>query len=294
MRKQLNTLTDLGIVRRHREPGFPGSVDYELVRPGHELLQVATVLQAWLGQAPYGPHELGTQAAKSSIKALVDGWSSTLVRAFAGRPFSLTELSRLIASVNYPTLERRISAMRLCGQIAACPGDGRTRPYAVTPWLRKAAAPLAAAIRWERSFGPSESAPATKLDIESTFLLAVPLLHLSPDRTGTVRLVAQLRSKAGETKAAGAMVRIEKGQIQSCVSRLDGHADGWASGSVTAWLSAAVMGKTDALEIGGADDLVRALVGKLHEGLHAAVGDRDAPPVRPPKFIDTDISVPIT
>src|SRR3954467_9593629 len=107
LRSYLKALADLGVVERRQEGCFPGTVAYSLARPGERLLLVVSALQSWLGEAPDGPIVLGDPAAKSAIKALVEGWNAAIVRALAARPLALTELARLIASISYPTLERR-------------------------------------------------------------------------------------------------------------------------------------------------------------------------------------------
>jgi hypothetical protein len=163
--------------------------------------------------------------------------------------------------------------MRLTGQIAVCPDQGRTRPYAVTPWLRGAIAPLAAAIEWERRFDGGTGVRPTALDAEAVFLLAVPLVRLSSSLSGSVRLVAQFRTKDGGTRSAGAMAKLEEGRISSCVSRLDGRADGWAAGTLSSWLHAAIRGKHDNLEFGGDDELARAMA----EGIHARLFNSNEP-----------------
>jgi DNA-binding HxlR family transcriptional regulator len=264
-RKQLRALTELGVLERRQHPGFPGSVDYQLARPGHELLQVARVAQGWLGAAPDGPVELGTSAAKSSIKALVDGWTSTVVRALAAKPLSLTQLSRLISTLNYPSLERRLAAMRLTGQITVCEaGAGRSRPYTATPWLRRAIGPIVSAARWERRFAADEATPIAPIDVESTLLLTLPMLRLSDDLSGTARLAAELRKPDGTTVFAGAVARVEEGSVVACTSRLEGTVDAWSSGTVGSWLNAALTGDADELELGGDSELIRALVDGIH------------------------------
>jgi DNA-binding HxlR family transcriptional regulator len=274
MRKQLRTLTDLGVLERRQHDGFPGPVDYELRRGGSELLEVARVAQTWLGSAPDGPLELGTFAAKNSIKALVDGWTSTVVRALAGRPLSLTQLSRLISTINYPSLERRLAAMRLTGQVAVCENrEGRNRPYAATPWLRCAIAPLVAAARWERQFPAEEPTRVAPIDVESSFLLALPILQLPANLDGTARLVVELRQSNGTTQHAGVLVQVEHGSIAGCSSRLEGSADAWSSGTVGGWMSAAITGDLDCLDIGGDGELALSLIDGLHKAL---VGMRQA------------------
>jgi len=66
---------------------------------------VADTVEAWLARAPAGPIPLGSEVAKAAIKALVDGWEATMLRALAARPLSLTEFDSLIAGLSYPALE---------------------------------------------------------------------------------------------------------------------------------------------------------------------------------------------
>jgi DNA-binding HxlR family transcriptional regulator len=270
-RNQLRMLTRIGVLERRQQSHFPGSVEYELGKAGRELLGVARATQSWLGAAPDLPVELGTPAAKNSIKALVDGWSSTVVRALAARPLSLTQLSRLISTINYPSLERRLTSMRLTGQIATSEKSlGRSRPYAPTPWLRRAIAPLAAAAAWERTFKGGEASPIAAIDVESAFLLALPLLRLPAHLGGTARLVVEFRSVDGQVVHAGASAGVVEGVVTSCVSRLEGPADGWSSGPIGAWLRAAIEGDIDGLEVGGDCELVVALIDGLHAALFGA------------------------
>jgi DNA-binding HxlR family transcriptional regulator len=264
LRGHLRNLTELGILERSRRNSFPGPVDFELGRPGRELIDVARLLQGWLGSAPDGPLVLGSIGARSTIKALVDGWSAAIIRALAARPLSLTELNRLIADLNYPSLERRLGAMRLAGQIKATPSNGRGTPYAVTSWLRRAVAPLAAAARWERRFAAADSAPIGRLDVESIFLLGVPLVRLPADVEGVCRLAVEVRGEGGRSNLAGVMVDVREGRIASCVARLQGNADAWASGSSLCWIEAIIDHDVDGLEIGGDGSLAMTLLDGLN------------------------------
>lgn len=267
MRGHLRTLTELGIVERRQQLVFPTSVDYELGRPGRALLEVAEVLEVWLAEAPEGPLELGSAAAKSAIKALVDGWTSTIVRALAARPLSLTELNKLISGISYPSLERRLGAMRLAGQIERCPGGGRGTPYRATDWLRQAVAPLVAGACWERSFAAERSATLGKIDFEAGFLLAIPLLDLPSEFSGQCRLAVVSRNAEGEPTIAGAMVALEEGAVVSCVSRLKGEASAWIAGSAGAWMEALLEHHLERLELGGDCDLAMAVMDGLHGSL---------------------------
>lgn len=266
MRGHMRELSRLGILERHRDAEFPGTVDVELGLAGNDLLVVMEVLQTWLSYAPDGPLQLGSAGARSAIKALTEGWSSSIVRALAAKPLSLTELNQLIPSLNYPSLERRLSALRLTGQIEPCPSGGRSRPYVATEWLRRAIAPLAAGARWEREHAPDESAPIGRLDIECAFLLCVPMLQLPAESPGTCRLAVDARG-GGDHGLAGVLTRVVDGRVVACTSRLEGSADAWASGTAQAWFRAVIERAPNDLEVGGDSELADAIVSGLRGAL---------------------------
>lgn len=268
MRAYLKALTDLGVVDRRQEPDFPGSVSYTLTEAGHKLLATAAVLQHWLDSAPDGPIVLGSPAAKSAIKTLADGWNATIVRVLATRPFALTELARLIPSISYPTLERRIAAMRRVGQLEAQRnGNGsRGTPYRATRWLRQAAAPLTAAVAWERRWAPAQTSAIGRIDVEASFLLAIPLLELREELSGCCRLAVEMRAES-KLEYAGVMVTVDAGRIVSCTARLKGEPDAWASGTALDWFGWVNGHMGHQLELCGDTALVRTVAEALREVL---------------------------
>jgi DNA-binding HxlR family transcriptional regulator len=266
MRGHLRALTETGVLIRRRQNDFPGSIDFELTSVGLELWGVAQILDAWLREAPEGQVQLGSSAAKSTVKALVEGWATSMVRALAARPFSLTELNGLISGLSYPSLERRLGALRLAGLIERTPGRGRGTPYAVTAWLRRSIAPLGAAARWERANAAATTAPIRRLDAEAAFLLAIPLLRLPASCSGVCRLAVEFGA-GGSERMAGVLVEARDGQIVSCVARVQGHADAWAAGSAQDWLRAVIDGDRDRLELGGNCQLARAMLDGLNTEL---------------------------
>lgn len=267
MRKHLAALAEVGIVARERDTHFGASVTYTLQKPGTDLLGLARVLEAWLAMASPAPVELGTVAARSAIKALAEGWSTTLLRALAARPLTLTELDALISDVSYPSLERRLAAMRLAGQVDPIAATGRGTPYAVTTWLRRAVVPLVSAVCWERRHLAEGTAPIGRLDIETAFLLAVPLLKLDEEHSGSCRLAVETAGKEGVRRSVGVLIGIEEGRVAYCRARLEGDATTSASGSVNAWYRAIAEGHADQLEAVGD----RALADTVLAGLHASL-----------------------
>jgi len=264
LRAYLRTLAEWGLVERRQEGGFPGSVSYALTDPGEKLVQTGDILQRWLKSAPKGAMALGSPAAKSAIKALVDGWDAAIVRALAARPCTLTELDRVISKISYPTLERRLTAMRRVGQVEGRRSEsGPGTPYGATVWLREAVAPMIAAVAWERRCAPSSTSPVGRLDIEGAFLLALPLLEFPVHVSGSCRLAVELRSEAG-LDYAGATVTVRDGKA-SAVARLAAEVDASVSGSGLAWFRWVNGRCEEGVEVGGDAAFVAVLADALRE-----------------------------
>lgn len=235
MRLYSRTLAELGIIERQRQAAFPGSAEYRITNTGQDLLGVAEILESWLCVAPREPIALGTTASKSATKALVEGWATNIVRAIAAQPLSLTELNKVIPKVSYPSLERRLGAMRLAGLVEPQPSERRGTPYGATDWLRQAVIPMASAAAWERRHRPDGVQPIGRLGVEAVFLLAIPLLEVPPTFDGKFRLAVEVQGGASPI-FAGVLVCFENGKVASCSSRLEGDADGWISGTPDGWL----------------------------------------------------------
>lgn len=268
MRSQLARFVDAEIVEKQRRNRFPSTLEYELTPAGRELLDVAGVLERWLANGPQGPLKPASSDAKAAIRALADAWSSTILRAIAAGPRSLTQLDELISSLNYPSLERRLTALRLIELITARDSAGRGTPYGATTWLREGIAPLVAALCWERRHDQA-APPPTRVDIEATFLLALPLIRLPGDSGGACRLAVELNNGDENRRFAGVLIEIAGGSITSCVTGVRGEADAWAVGPVGAWLNAVAGGDTASMELGGDGRLARTAVEGLHQALFA-------------------------
>lgn len=262
LRKHLKALTGLGVLVRTRQRQFPAAVTFELSPSGLELLGAATSLSTWLAAAPDGSLSLGDPAAKSAIKALVDAWTTKMLRALAAKPLSLTELDRLLAGVNYPALERRLGALRLAGLVEPAPARSGHSPYRVTRWLREAVGPLVAGASWEREQTPGASKALGRLDVEAIFLLAVPLLQLPTTVDGSCRLAVDV-SNGRQEALAGAVVTVDQGRPVACSSDLTDPASGTVEGPADAWLKALRSEDENGIEVDGDHALVDALMAGL-------------------------------
>jgi DNA-binding HxlR family transcriptional regulator len=272
LRGQVGNLRGIGALERHVRSGMPYTVENELTDVGRGVLAVAEIVEAWLTRAPQGPIPLGSEPAKGAIRALIGGWGSTMLRALAARPLSLTELSSVISDLSYPALERRLSAMRAARQLEVMPDGGRgAKPYTVTEWTRQAVGPLVAAGRCECTHLAAITEPLTRIDIEAAFLLSVPLVDLDVTRSGSCLLaVTTVTAKDAKPKdrLTGVHIEIENGDVTSCSSRLAQEPRTWALGTVESWVDAILEGHVGGLRIGGSETkLAEAIV----EGIHASL-----------------------
>lgn len=251
---------------RVERDAFPGSVDYQPGPASPGLLEVAQALSRWLSVAPAEAIDLGESSAKGTIAALADGWSSGMIRVLAERPLSLTELSATIADLSYPSLERRLTAMRLAGLVERTPTMGRGVPYGPTDWLRSAAAPLTAAVRWERERAAAAGVPVGPQDVEAVFLLALPALRLNPSRSGSCNLSIEL-GEGDRREVAGVRAGVEQGRVVFCSAGTDGPVAASVTGPAAAWSGALRGRELDGLEFDGEASLGRAILGSLRRYL---------------------------
>jgi DNA-binding HxlR family transcriptional regulator len=255
-------LVELGPLDRQRQASFPGTVEYGITESGRSLLEIGSILEQWLHESPSGPISLGSTASKSATKALVEGWSTNIIRALAAKPLSLTDLNRLIPRISYPSLERRLGALRLADLVEPYSAAGRGTPYRATPWLRRSVVPLAAGTWWERRH-LAEPPQIGRLDVEAAFLLAIPLVELPSELRGRCRLAVEIQGGSSPV-FAGVVLSVEDGRVTSCSSRLEGEVDGWASASAGSWIRR--MNDPDAeVEVGGDTDLVRGVVDSIRK-----------------------------
>jgi len=254
VRAALSNLRGLGALTKRTVGNSPHAVATALSPAGEEMLFVADEVEAWLALSPEGPIAPDGEEAKGAVKALAGGWSSTLMRALANRPFTLTELASLIPEVSYPALERRVSWMRASGQIEPVEKEGRGTPYVVTDWLRHSIAPLSAAGRCERRHMDGKSGRITNIEVETSFLLAVPLAPLPPYASGTCMLAVQtdpIEPDDEDPGLAGVTVDVRHGQVLSCEPEISGEQSTWAVGTPETWLDVLIEGRIEDLRIGG-------------------------------------------
>ncbi|MEZ5076459.1 MAG: winged helix-turn-helix domain-containing protein [Solirubrobacterales bacterium] len=273
MRSHLQALTRRGLLRRSERGDAKGTVTYDLAGSGQDLLQVGEALAAWLAAGPAGPLELGSEVAAAAIRALVEAWAVNLVRIVASQPCSVDELAKLIQELDRAALQRRLATLLQLGLLEETAFEDHSSPrHAPTAWLRRSVGPLAAGASWERRHLPTATTPIDRYDVETAFLLTVPLLHLRAERSGRCRLAVELPDGAGEATPVGVLVDVSEGEVARCATRLAGAAQAWVAGSPRAWLLAVIEGDLSGLQLAGEEDLATDIVWAIHAELF------DSPP----------------
>lgn len=248
------------------QPGtlFEGDA-YRVSEGGKEMLFVSFVAERWLQNAPGGPLPLEGDDEDGAVATLVEGWKLMVVHALAREPLSLRELRGVIRGVHRGDLKRCLEAMRGLGQVEARSGGSDDARYAVTDWLRAAIAPLAAAARLERREPKDWMAPIDEADVETAFLLTLPLLELPDELSGSCRLEVELSDS--EPQLAGVTAHVESGRVVACALQLDDHTDAWASASAGGWLDTVIEPDAERVTTGGDRLLAGVLLDNLHETL---------------------------
>lgn len=278
VRAAIANLCEVGALERRQLGASPRALVTALTPLGVDLLRVADELEGWLALAPGGPIAPDSDDAKGAIKALAEGWSSTLIRELAIRPVTLSELDEAIAEISYPMLERRLSWMRRTDQIEAVERAGRGTPYVATDWLRRAIAPLSVSGRCERRHMPG-TPPITAVEVEAAFLLSIPLTRLPGRATGRCLLAARTgdRNDPPPAQLSGVMVEAENGAVTSFGPNLPAGPPTWAIASPETWLDAVIDGDLAALRIGGErPQLALDLVTALHRALFPGAQQKPA------------------
>lgn len=268
LRSCLETLEQFGIVVRRGHSPFPGSREYELAEPGHELRFVMVSLERWLTGNRWERLELDSDAGAAAIKTVLDAWSSNIMRAIAARPCSLAELGELVAPLDHASLERRVEAMRRAGLLETIGPAGEATPYTRTAWLCRAMGPIVAASRWERRNLPEASAKIGRADAETALLLTMPLLQLPPNVAGSCKLIVEEVSGDGDATAATVTATAEGCRITS-YEAASGDAGASASGPPSAWFRAAIEADPGHLEVAGDHRLARGMLNALYSALYS-------------------------
>lgn len=240
----------------------------ELTPSGRGLLEVGGAVDNWLLRAPGEAIEPANPAGPSAVKALIDGWDSTIVHELAKRPVTHSELSSAIPDLSHHSIGRRLAKLHSAGLVSKTPESNGAKRVEPGSWLGQAIAPLCVAARWERTYLDGRARPIGQAEIEAAFLLILPLLRLPSDANGACALAVVPPGAIGtgqDPTLAAVSVVVREGQIVSSKYESSISLASWAQGDLGGWLAAVIDDDTAGLRFHGARArLIRQLVGAIH------------------------------
>jgi hypothetical protein len=239
---------------------------YTMAPSGREAVFVGGVAERWLESAPGGGLEIDDDRAQAALAALIDGWSATIVHVLATAPATRGELETTIGGLRRRVLKDRLARMRAAGLLATPPGDNKDAPYAPTDWLRAGLAPLLAAARLELRQPLEEMVPPKPLDVEAAFQLALPLLRLPADASGSCALAVELDPEISGSPA-GVTAQVEEGRVVRIETRLDEGADARAEAPAADWLDTVIEPGRKRVRTSGDRLLAGLILVELHKAL---------------------------
>ena len=239
---------------------------YRATPKAGDMIRVVFALRRWLERRGGGaPEPTRDPAAGPAIVALICGWSSTAIHALAAEPLTLAELRQAVHAVDDETTSQVLGELERAGLAALRPGEGEPR-YELTEWGREAIAPLIAAACYERLHPAPLALPPDVLDVEAAFQMALPLLELPEDVTGSCRLGVWI--PGDEPTMAGATAEVHAGRIASSTPLLEESPETWITGLPLPWCEAAIdPSRREKLKSGGDEKLIDVLLTALHQRL---------------------------
>jgi DNA-binding HxlR family transcriptional regulator len=260
-------LTELDVIARDEEPGVPSKVVHSLSDGcGSELYELVNrYADTSLTRLPDG--RLDAQAW-ASVGQLGDLWETGMVAELACDALSPTELAEGDHGLSYHQVNRRAGLFEANGLLTEWESPGRRRCYALTEKTRRKMGLLAGIARWRHRHVVAEDEEGMTAPEMATVLRAALRLVALPEHKG---MCLRLHVVSGDDTDAPASEEVwaeveADGTIHSCAGP-PADPDGWGSGQVATWIPVLLDGRSDAVEVGGEEKLVRDCLDALYEAL---------------------------
>lgn len=235
---------------------------YRAAPEGPRAIHLAGMAELWLVDSPEGATRWGEKRARETTIALADGWASTVIHRLAVEPLTLDGLDRAIRHLDRDEIEACLKTMGRNGLVESRPGDGETL-YALTEWAHGGIVSLIASARLEQM--ASDPNPVEDIDVQAGFGLALSLVRLRGDVSGTCALTVDV----GGRRPAAVTARFEGGRLAAWHPGADESPDARITGALAGWFRAVIEGRLDGLAAEGDVRLATAILEGLHEGLFA-------------------------
>jgi len=270
--RRLGELERLGVVERQRLAVTPPAVAYELTAPaGRELLSIIEgTVAGWLRRHAGEPVQA---QASASLALLAEAWETGIFRGLSCVERSLTELGEA-TELTHHQVGRRAKRLASAGILDRRVGSDHITRYLLSESGRLGAAAIAAAVRWEQDYRPQLAARQLSL-ADGTALVAsalsLPRLASHAGQVFGLTVQAQGDGDGRAPRFSALWAEVDEAGEIACRSGPAPEPDGWAHGSVDAWLAALLDGKRGTLQTGGDEALVDAHLTRLHSRLRRSV-----------------------
>lgn len=259
-------LAELEVVSREEEPGVPSKVVHALTDEcGAELYQLVNrFADASLTRLPDGRIDA---AAWASLGLLADLWETGMVADLACEGRSATQLAKGAHGLSYHQVQRRANLFKAGGLLTMAPGQGNRRCYELTEKTRRKTGLLAGIARWRNRHVIAEDEEGmTAKEMATVLRTALPLASLPAHPGKRLQLSVRSEDEAGADEAEVWADVEDRGGLHACVDPL-AERDGWARGTVEAWISVLLDGDSTGVLLGGEEALVSACLDSLFETL---------------------------
>ncbi|HET8956010.1 MAG TPA: winged helix-turn-helix transcriptional regulator [Solirubrobacterales bacterium] len=259
-------LAELEVVSREEEPGVPSKVVHALTDEcGAELYQLVNrFADASLTRLPDGRIDA---TAWASLGLLADLWETGMVEDLACEGRSATQLAKGEHGLSYHQVQRRANLFKTGGLLTMAPGQGNRRCYELTEKTRRKTGLLAGIARWRNRHVIAEDEEGmTAAEMATVLRTALPLAAV-PGRQGKCLQLSVRGEDEARAEVEEVWAEVEPdGKLHSCVDSA-AERDGWASGTVEAWISVLLDGDSTGVLVGGEEGLVPACLDSLYETL---------------------------
>jgi DNA-binding HxlR family transcriptional regulator len=270
-------LIEYGLVEREEEDVIPSAVTYRLTRPaGVDFYRLLDSFAAtWLPRSPEGQLEGESWAALAVLGEL---WEMGAVTALSQEPRSAAQLIEASPGLNSEQVARRTRKFVASRLLESALRAGQGKFFSLTAEARRGMALIAAVGRWRfRHLDVPEDAPFTLAESATLLGAMLPLIELPKHNEISMAfcidaLADELVEEDGEVVGA----QLDTDGSVRYVTAAVAVADGWARGTVSAWLAALLDGNRRRLRRNGASDVVDACLQEIHQKLIEA-----SSPVRP-------------
>jgi DNA-binding HxlR family transcriptional regulator len=260
-------LAELEVVDREEEPGVPSKVVHTLSDPcGTELYTLVNrFADASLTRLPDGRIDAHAWA---SLGLLADLWEAGMIEELSCGSRSPTELAQGAHGLSYHQVNRRAGLFKASGLLYEWQSEGRRRCYGLTEKTRRKMGLIAGIGRWRHHHVvDDDNEGMTAAETATLLKVALPLVELPEQKGKCLRL--SVRTDEDAAGADGEEVWVEvtgDGSVRSCAEP-PAKPDGWARGTIGAWIAAVLDGDTRSVLIGEEERLVEDALARVYETL---------------------------